>query len=143
MVSTPSPELTGARPPLILFVEDVLEEREAAIETLRTQGYVVVEAYDGSDAVKHASKRVPDVVVMDVSLPYMDGIQALRRIRSMPRVDGEKRPYVIMLSGQVDARTRQLAFEAGCDEYIVKPCGLDALSAAIRSYFAKRDGGAQ
>lgn len=122
---------------MILFVEDVVEERAAAVETLRSHGYVVEEANDGSQAVRIAKKSVPDVVVMDVSLPYMDGIEAIRRIRALA---GEKRPHVIVMSGQVDARTRQLAFEAGCDEYIVKPCGLETLSAAVRAYFTKRDG---
>lgn len=121
----------------ILFVEDVLEERAPAIETLRAHGYVVVEASDGSQAVKHARKSLPDVVVMDVSLPYMDGIEAIRRIRAR---GGERRPHVIVMSGQSDARTRQLAFEAGCDEYIVKPCGVDTLAAAVRAFFTKRDG---
>jgi CheY-like chemotaxis protein len=123
--------------PTILFVEDVLEEREAAVEALRAHGYVVVEAHDGGQAVRQATKLVFDVVIMDVSLPVLDGIEAIRRIRA---VASAKRPYVIVMSGQVDARTRQLAFEAGCDQYIVKPCGVDALAAAVRAYFLKRDG---
>jgi DNA-binding response OmpR family regulator len=47
---------------------------------------------------------------------------------------------VIVVSGQLDARTRQLAFEAGCDQYITKPCGIDALAASVGAYFVKRDG---
>jgi two-component system cell cycle response regulator DivK len=122
---------------VILFVEDVLEQREAAIVLLRERGYVVVEATDGGQAVRHATKRIPDVVVMDVSLPVMDGIEAIRRIRALA---GKKRPHVIVMSGQLDARTRQLAFEAGCDQYITKPCGIDALAASVDAYFVKRDG---
>lgn len=122
---------------VVLFVEDVLEQREAAIVLLRERGYVVVEATDGGQAVRHATKQVPDVVVMDVSLPVMDGIEAIRRIRALA---GKKRPHVIVMSGQLDARTRQLAFEAGCDQYITKPCGIDALATSIDSYFVKRDG---
>ncbi len=122
---------------VILFVEDVLEQREAAIVLLRERGYVVVEATDGGQAVRHAAKRIPDVVVMDVSLPVMDGIEAIRRIRALA---GKKRPHVIVMSGQLDARTRQLAFEAGCDQYITKPCGIDALAASLDAYFVKRDG---
>lgn len=132
-----SPDDPGTRTATILFVEDVLEERAPATETLRAHGYDVVEAMDGSQAVKYARKSLPDVVVMDVSLPYMDGIEAIRRIRAL---GGERRPHVIVMSGQVDARTRQLAFEAGCDEYIVKPCGVETLAAAVRAFFTKRDG---
>jgi CheY-like chemotaxis protein len=122
-----------------LFVEDVLEQREAAVEALRTQGYEVDEAIDGGQAVRLATKAPPDVVVMDISLPVIDGIEAIRRIRAL-EASRKKRPHVIVMSGQIDARTRQLAFEAGCDQYIVKPCGVDALSAAVNAYFAKRDG---
>jgi two-component system alkaline phosphatase synthesis response regulator PhoP len=127
----------GAPPARILFVEDVLEEREPAIESLRTHGYMVDEATDGGQAVRLAAKFPPDVIVMDVSLPVMDGIEAIRRIRALGVA---KRPHVIVMSGQVDARTRQLAFEAGCDQYIVKPCGIDALTSAVNAYFVKRDG---
>lgn len=122
---------------IILFVEDVLEQREAAIVLLRERGYVVVEATDGGQAVRHAARQTPDVVVMDVSLPVMDGIEAIRRIRALA---GKKRPHVIVMSGQLDGRTRQLAFEAGCDQYITKPCGVDALAASVDAYFVKRDG---
>jgi CheY-like chemotaxis protein len=122
---------------IVLFVEDVLEQREAAIMLLRERGYVVVEATDGVQAVRQATKQAPDVVVMDVSLPVMDGIEAIRRIRALA---AQKRPYVIVMSGQLDARTRQLAFEAGCDQYLTKPCGIDALATSIDAYFVKRDG---
>ena len=108
-----------------------------AIESLRALGYVVVEAQDGGQAVRRATKLMPDVVIIDVSLPVLDGIEAIRRIRAS---GGSKNPYVIVMSGQLDARTRQLAFEAGCDQYIVKPCGIDVLAAAVRAYFLKRDG---
>jgi CheY-like chemotaxis protein len=139
MASTEARSTAGSVPVTqrILFVEDVLEEREAAIETLRARGYVVDEALDGGQAVRLAAKSAPDVVVMDISLPVIDGIEAIRRIRSLGVT---KRPHVIVMSGQVDARTRQLAFEAGCDQYIVKPCGIDALAAAVDAYFVKRDG---
>ncbi len=130
----------SADAPRILFVEDVLEEREAAIETLRTHGYAVEEVTDGGQAVRSAAKRPPDVVIMDVSLPVMDGIEAIRRIRALGSSKERRRPHVIVMSGQVDARTRQLAFEAGCDQYIVKPCGIEALAAAVNAYFVKRDG---
>lgn len=122
---------------VILFVEDVLEQREAASVLLRQRGYVVVEATDGGQAVRHAASQLPDVIVMDVSLPVMDGIEAIRRIRALA---GKRRPHVIVMSGQSDARTRQRAFEAGCDQYVTKPCGFDALAASIDAYFVKRDG---
>jgi DNA-binding response OmpR family regulator len=123
--------------PTILLVEDIAEAREQASKSLRKLGYAVEEAADGGQAVRRAARRPPDLVVMDLSLPIMDGIEAMRRIRAMAR---SKRPHVIVMSGRVDARTRQLAFEAGCDQYIVKPCEPEELAAAVRAYFTKRDG---
>ena len=61
----------------------------------------------------------------------------LRRVRAL---GGPKRPHIIITSGHVDARTRQLAFEAGCDQYIAKPVPLATLAAAIGAFFVKRDG---
>lgn len=126
--------------PTILFVEDAREPneaREATLAKLRAHGYVVEEAHDGGQAVRQAKKHLPDVVVMNVSLPIMDGIEAIRRIRES---GDEKRPHVIALGGQADARTRQLAFEAGCDQYIVTPCPIETLAGAVRAFFTKRDG---
>lgn len=126
----------AAVPRTILVVEDEMDAREATVRSLRGLGYVVEIAADGGQAVKQALKHAPDVVVMDVSLPFMTGIEALRHIRA----NSAKRPHVIMMSGQVDGRTRQLAFEAGCDQYIAKPLDIAAVAAAIDAFFVKRDG---
>jgi two-component system OmpR family response regulator len=104
---------------------------------LRAHGYVVEGASDGGQAVRQANKRKYDVVIMDIELPNIDGIEAIKRIRAN---GAQKRPHVIVLSGLLDARTRQLAFEAGCDQYMIKPVELDDLTAAVRTYFTKRDG---
>src|SRR4051794_12491637 len=69
--------------PTILLVEDVPEAREQASKSLRKHGYAVEEAGDGGQAVRRAARRLPDLVVMDLSLPIMDGIEAIRRIRAM------------------------------------------------------------
>lgn len=120
----------------ILVVDDQKDEREPTVSALRELGYTVEIAADGTQAVKQAQRHAPDVVVLDVSLPMLTGIEALRHIRS----NGRKRPHVIMVSGQVDGRTRQLAFEAGCNQYIVKPAEVDTLTGAVQAYFTKRDG---
>jgi len=139
MARTATARATVARPspPTILFVEDVADAREQGSKSLRKHGYVVEEAADGGQAVRRAARRLPDLVVMDLSLPIVDGFEAIRRIRALA---GAKRPHMIVLSGQVDARARQLAFEAGCDQFIVKPCEPDDLAGAVRAYFTKRDG---
>jgi len=127
----------GALDRRVLLVEDVMEQREAAATVLRELGYRVDEAADGGQAVRSASKGLADVIVMDVSIPIIDGIAVTRRVRAL---GGPKRPHIIVTSGHSDARTRQLAFEAGCDQYIAKPLDLDALAAAVGAFFMKRDG---
>jgi CheY-like chemotaxis protein len=127
----------GAVERTILVVEDVVDQREASVALLRDVGYRVEEAADGGQAVRLASKGNADVIVMVVSLPIMDGIEVVRRIRALR---GAKRPHVIVTSGHGDARTRQLAFEAGCDQFIAKPVEPQALAAAIQAFFMKRDG---
>ena len=127
----------GALARTILVVEDFDELREAMVASLRELRYRVEAAADGGQGVRYASKGTVDVIVMDVSLPIMNGIEVTRRIRAM---GGAKRPHIIMTSAHVDARTRQLAFEAGCDQYIAKPLEIDAVAAAIDAFFVKRDG---
>jgi CheY-like chemotaxis protein len=121
----------------ILVVEDTEDQREAWVAVLRGLGYRTEEASDGGQAVRLASRSTADVIIMDVSLPIIDGIDGVRRIRAL---GGPKRPHIIMTSGHVDARTRQRAFEAGCDQFIPKPVQLEALASAIRAFFVKRDG---
>ena len=130
-------EAFGALERRILLVEDEDALREATAHVLRDCGYRIDEASDGGQAVRLASKGLVDVIVLDVSLPIMDGIEVLRRIRAL---GAPRRPYVIVTSGHAGARTRQLAFEAGCDQYIVKPLEVDVLAAAVGTFFVKRDG---
>lgn len=135
-MTTPRGESPASPASRILLVEDVLEQREPVLELLRGKGFSVDVACDGAAAVREATRHPYDVIVMDIALPIMDGIDAMKRIRS----GSSKRPYIIVLSAQIDARTRELAFEAGCDQYIVKPCGIVAIAAAVEAYFSKRDG---
>ncbi len=121
----------------ILVVEDDVDQREALVAVLRELGYRTEEAADGGQAVRFANKGVADVIVMDVSLPIIGGIDVIRRVRTL---GGPKRPHIIVTSGHVDARTRQLAFEAGCDQFIAKPVKLESLASAVRAFFVKRDG---
>lgn len=121
----------------ILVVEDFDELRELIVSSLRELRYQVEAASSGGQAVRFASKGVADVIVMDVSLPVMNGIDVTRRIRTL---GGPKRPHIIVASAHGDGRTRQLAFEAGCDQFIAKPLDLDALAATIDAFFVKRDG---
>lgn len=100
-------------------------------------GYRVVEASDGEVAVAFVADLSPDIVVMDLAMPFVDGWEATRRIRALPN-GGE--PYVIVLTAHVTREAREEAIAAGCDEFIAKPCLPIDLERRIAAVLADRDG---
>lgn len=127
----------GARTSLVvLVVEDDEGFRDAAVALLTSIGYKVEIARDGAEALRRASAVQPDVVLLDLNMPRIDGWEVLRRLRAL---ENGKRPHVIVSSANDDARSRQLAFEWGCDQYIVKT-GARALETAVTTFFMKRNG---
>lgn len=104
----------------VLVVDDVLDNRELYKEFLRFAGYVVDIASDGQEALDKIAKAKPSVVIMDISMPVMDGLEATRRIKK--RGD-TKDIYVIILSGYVAGGEQfRQAEETGADEVCMKPC---------------------
>ncbi len=109
------------RPPdlrTVLVVEDYEDTRLATRLSLEAQGYRVLEAENGEQAVSLAQSERPDIILMDLSLPVMDGLEATRRIRQTP----ETRDMLIVAVTahlETDYRTRALA--AGCNAYVTKP----------------------
>lgn len=116
-------ELLGARVnrerPLVLIVEDHWELRQLYVQALVLSGFEVIEAGNGADAVAHASSSFPDVVVMDLSLPIMDGWEATRRLKDDARTT---RIPVVALTAHDGAGELQRATSAGCDWFVPKPC---------------------
>ncbi len=130
-------------PPLhVLIVEDNDEQREVLVGLLEDLGCRVDAAIDGSDAIRQAAKLKPDVVLMDLGMPNMDGWNAIRHIRTA-RAENEHPLHVIALSAFSDARARQLAFEAGCNEYVVKPSDVRGALRAFVMRFQHRSLSAQ
>ncbi len=106
----------------VLIIEDDEGQREPLVAIAQGLGCRVDVASDGASGFRLASENSPDVILMDISMPDMDGIQSTRRIRQL---SSEKRPHIIVVSAMDDARTRQRAFEAGCDQYVVKPFDIE------------------
>lgn len=104
--------------PLVLIVEDHEDTRFLLRYLLEMRGYRVIEAKDGEDAVRQAVTLTPDLVLMDRSLPRMDGLSATRRIHE--REELQVVP-VVFLSGHAHPADREAAFAAGCCDYLVKP----------------------
>ena len=104
---------------LILVVDDFEDNRAMFAVYLTYSGYDVVEAGDGQEAVDVASRRLPDAIVMDLSLPVMDGWEATRRLKADERT---RHIPIIALTGHAQAGQSHDAREAGCDAFLAKPC---------------------
>jgi CheY-like chemotaxis protein len=114
--------------PKVLLVEDNEESRDGLGRRLRRQGFDVLTAVDGRQAVAVALAEAPDLVLMDMSLPVLDGWEATRQFKADPRTKGIP---VIALTAHAMAGDREKALEAGCDDYDTKPVELTRLLAKM------------
>jgi two-component system, cell cycle response regulator DivK len=108
----------------ILLVEDNEMNRDMLSRRLRRRGFEVLIAGDGEEGVSMAAAEKPDLVLMDMSLPILDGWEATRRLRATP---GTERIPVIGLTAHAMATDRDKCLEAGCDDYDTKPVELGRL----------------
>jgi CheY-like chemotaxis protein len=125
-------ELTGRGQrsrPLLLIAEDDQALRGMYAKHLSISGFDVIEAANGADAIENTSTRQPDVVLMDLSLPVIDGWEATRRLKSDVRT---AHIPVLALTAYDSSGELQRATHAGCDWFIPKPCPPDALLAEVR-----------
>jgi two-component system, cell cycle response regulator DivK len=117
------------RKPIVLVVDDFADNREMYSEYLSFSGYEVIEARNGMEAIEAAQQRMPDIIIMDLSLPVMDGWEATRQLKADERT---RRIPVVALTGHALAGHSKGAKEAGCDSFLAKPCLPDQLVAEIR-----------
>ncbi|MBN8710086.1 MAG: two-component system response regulator [Verrucomicrobia bacterium 61-8] len=118
----------------ILLVEDNELNRDMLSRRLTRRGYDVVIAVDGEEGIAHASGSSPDVILMDMSLPKIDGWEATRQIKAAEATSGIP---VIALTAHAMAGDREQALAAGCDDYDTKPIELDRLLAKIEAQLAR------
>jgi CheY-like chemotaxis protein len=119
----------------VLLVEDNEESRDGLSRHLRRKGYAVVLAVDGRQGVDVARAEVPDLILMDMSLPVLDGWEATRQLKAAPQTRGIP---VIALTAHAMAGDRERALEAGCDDYDTKPIEFPRLLAKIEALLAKK-----
>jgi two-component system KDP operon response regulator KdpE len=112
--------------PSILVVDDEPAIRRVLRSTLSRGGYVITEAQSGEEAIESVRKQRPDLILLDVNLPGMSGVEACREIRRFGDVP------IIMLTVRGAERDKVLALDAGADDYVVKPFGMEELLARIR-----------
>jgi CheY-like chemotaxis protein len=120
--------------PLILLVEDQSDLRRLYAQQLELSGFDVIEAGNGADALTHIAAHSPDVVLMDLSLPILDGWEATRRIKTDERT---AHIPVVALTAHDGSGDLQRATRAGCDWFVPKPCPPDALVAEVRRVLAR------
>ena len=120
----------------VLVVEDDDETRSALVRELTGRGYRVEEASDGRAALRRWDARRPDVMLLDLGLPDMDGIEVIARVRR------EATTPIVILSGRYDETEKVAALERGADDYVTKPFGVDELNARLRVAL-RRSTGAQ
>src|SRR4051794_33052436 len=124
------PMMTGtADRPRVLLVDDYPDAREMYAEYLDFSGFEVIEAANGMEALQRAADTTPDIILMDLSLPVMDGWEATRRLKADART---AHIPVVALTGHALAGISEGAQKAGCDAFVIKPCLPEDLVKEIR-----------
>lgn len=118
-----------SRDKTILVVEDSDDARYFMRLALENQGYLIVEAENGARAVELAETELPDIILMDLSLPVMDGITATEKIRASKKLDGVP---IIAVTAHQETDFRTGAKAAGFDAYVTKPIDIDFLGELIK-----------
>jgi two-component system, OmpR family, KDP operon response regulator KdpE len=126
--------VTEDRRPVVLVVEDDDATRTALRRDLTARGVEVIEAPDGRTALQRWEARRPDLVLLDLGLPDMEGLRVLRRIR------GEATTPVVILSARDEERTKIEALETGADDYVTKPFSTGELQARMRAVMRRAAG---
>ena len=118
----------------VLLVEDTEDNRQMMGRLLELSGFRVVEATNGQEAVEAAARENPKIILMDLSLPFIDGLAATRRIRDLP---GLKDVPIVAVSAHDTADFHHEALAAGCDAYLTKPIDFSELEEVMRRMMSR------
>ncbi len=112
----------------ILIVDDNRDNRELVVKVLSRRGYRICEAVDGEEAIRQAAAEHPDLILMDIALPKLDGLEATRRLLAMEEF---RHTPIIALTAHAMRGDREKALAAGCRDYIAKPINVRELPEQI------------
>lgn len=115
-------------------MDDYPDAREMYSEYLKFSGFDVIEAANGLEALQRAIDASPDIILMDLSLPVMDGWEATRRLKADPRTSAIP---VVALTGHALSGTNEGAVKAGCDAFVTKPCLPEDLVSEIKTVLGR------
>ena len=132
--SPPAQDPNPSVPALVLVVEDEAQILKFLRAALTSHGYRYVEATTGEEGLRQAAMRAPDVIVLDLGLPDLDGLEVTRRLREWTRTP------IIVLSARGQERDKIAALDAGADDYVTKPFGVGELLARLRVALRHGDG---
>jgi CheY-like chemotaxis protein len=127
----------GNSPPTVMVVEDFEDNRFMMRRLLEMSGYRVLEAVNGEEAVELAKRERPGLILMDLSLPQLDGLAATRRIRQYPEL---RDVPIVAVSAHDTADFHADALAAGCNDYVTKPIDFDQLEALLSRLLPKSSG---
>lgn len=128
--STTTSDAVPVDAPTILIVDDYSDTRTLLAALLRRRGYTVIEAANGKEAILIASRHHPDLILMDLAMPEMDGVEAVRRIRHVPKL---ATTMIFITSAYVTEEVRADVIAAGCADVFIKPLDTDALLKRIEN----------
>ncbi len=123
--------------PKILLVDDTEDNRDMLMRRLQKRGFDVLIAVDGAEACAMASSELPDLILMDMQMPVMDGYEATRQVKATPETAAIP---VIGLTAHAMAGDREKALAAGCDDYEAKPINFSQLIETIQRLLEDRAG---
>jgi two-component system cell cycle response regulator DivK len=118
----------------ILYIEDNPENRLLMRRVLMAEGYIMEEAVDGQTGLQKAAESPPDLILMDINLPEIDGYEVTARLKQLPNMLGVP---IIAVTANVMKGDREKTLAAGCDGYIQKPIDIDLLPSQIESFLKK------
>ncbi len=119
----------------ILVVDDNQDSRELVVKILKNRGYQMIEAVDGEEALEKAIAENPDLILLDISIPKIDGYEVTRRLKSQIKF---KDTPIIALTAHAMKGDREKALEAGCEGHISKPIDIHELPDQIKSYLKEK-----
>ena len=120
----------------ILYVEDNPDNRLLVRRILMVEGYTVVEAFDAAQGIAAARRELPDLILMDMNLPEMDGYTLTRHLRAIPEL---RNVPIVAMTANVMHGDREKSIEAGCNGYIPKPIDVDLLPEQVARFLHRED----
>ena len=123
----------------ILYIEDNLTNRMLVKRILMVEDHTVLEAENGTEGIRVAEEELPDLILVDINMPDMDGYQVTAHLRKNPKLDSVP---IVALTANVLRGDREKSLEAGCDGYIQKPLDVDMLPSQVEAFLRQSRQGA-